>query len=550
VLVYANRLVAVGPNAREPILKAVGAWLKEQLGFGLHPAQLTTNGEFRGDRGNTAAWLRIIAACGAEPELCAWILKHPDERVPGRQWVVEVGLKAEPRQVELSCVVSTDEQSALVEAPVDASQPRVVAYAANNVRACRGVDFAPDLPGVDQKTVGTDLDTYRGLGADIVRPGRDYPIVLVSPGADGGYLVPAALLQQKLVGLAQVVTACPGFNSYEMAEILGRERSAWDGAVNIIFSPTRAGVIRNRLFRRDAITAWGGRNARVGRVLAQVTSNTNIPRLRLRIRPEGIALFAQRRRFEAQLKSLAMVVQARGTAAEREGLEQALADLREQVAEHAALSQEQGSEIDRLEAQLEAEREARSAGDDRCRQLEFQIESLKHHLSASSGAPRFAGGDMDGLVRLAARAAEPSPEECLWAVGHAYGDNCVVLESARHAAAEIPNFKNGRRLLGMLVRLVTDYRAALASGGDAAARQVFGKEEFSAKESESVMNNPGLRRLRTFDYNGSPIEMYRHLKIGKADNTGLTIRVHFHWDAELGKIVIGYCGKHLDIASR
>lgn len=549
MLIYANRLAAVGPNAREPTLKAVGAWLKEQLGFGIHPAQLVTNGEFRGDRGNAAAWLRIVAACGAEPELCAWILKHPDERVPGRQWVVEVGLKAERRRIELSCVVSTDEQSALVDAPVTASQPRVIAYAANNIRRCQGADFAPDLPGVDPKTVGTDPDTYRGLEADIARPGRDYPIVLVSPNADGEFPAPPAGLQQRLVGLAQVVTACPGFNIHEMVEALGRERSAWDGAVNIIFTPTRAGVIRNRLFRYDAITAWGGQNARLGQLLAHVTSNTNVPRLRLRIRPEGVARLAQRRRFEAQLRSLAEAARAGGAAAER-AAQTAVAEMTRQVAEHAAWGQEQSSEIDRLEAQLGAEREARTTAEDRCRQLEFQVESLKHHLSGPNGTPRAAGGEVDGLVRLAARTAEPSPEECLRVVENAYGENCAVLESARRAAAAVQNFEHGRRLLDMLRRLVTDYRAALSSGGDAAARQVFAKQELSAKESESIMNNPELRRLRTFDYNGSPVEMYRHLKIGKADNTGLTIRVHFHWDAELGKIVIGYCGRHLDIASR
>jgi hypothetical protein len=39
--------------------------------------------------------------------------------------------------------------------------------------------------------------------------------------------------------------------------------------------------------------------------------------------------------------------------------------------------------------------------------------------------------------------------------------------------------------------------------------------------------------------------MLRHLKIGVGDDLTKTIRVHFHWDADREKIVIGHCGEHL-----
>jgi len=45
------------------------------------------------------------------------------------------------------------------------------------------------------------------------------------------------------------------------------------------------------------------------------------------------------------------------------------------------------------------------------------------------------------------------------------------------------------------------------------------------------------------------VEMFRHLKIGIADDPTQTIRVHFHWDATRRKIVIGHCGEHLPVAS-
>ena len=78
---------------------------------------------------------------------------------------------------------------------------------------------------------------------------------------------------------------------------------------------------------------------------------------------------------------------------------------------------------------------------------------------------------------------------------------------------------------------------------------VFGNNEYAAKESETVMANKTMRRQRTFEYDGEPIEMFRHLKIGTEENVAKTIRVHFHWDARRQKIVIAYCGEHFPVSS-
>jgi hypothetical protein len=59
MLVYANYLSLKGPNAEEAVFKGIGAWLKEQLGFGLHPDQLRKEGDFNGYRGDMRSWLRI-----------------------------------------------------------------------------------------------------------------------------------------------------------------------------------------------------------------------------------------------------------------------------------------------------------------------------------------------------------------------------------------------------------------------------------------------------------------------------------------------------------
>lgn len=73
--------------------------------------------------------------------------------------------------------------------------------------------------------------------------------------------------------------------------------------------------------------------------------------------------------------------------------------------------------------------------------------------------------------------------------------------------------------------------------------------EYAAKESETVMGNKAMRRQRTFEYESELVEMFRHLKIGVDDDVTRTIRVHFHWDADRKKVVIGYCGEHLSVSS-
>jgi len=63
------------------------------------------------------------------------------------------------------------------------------------------------------------------------------------------------------------------------------------------------------------------------------------------------------------------------------------------------------------------------------------------------------------------------------------------------------------------------------------------------------MANKTMRRQRTFEYEGEQVEMFRHLKIGVADDCTKTIRVHFHWDSSRQQIIIGYCGAHLSVTS-
>jgi len=542
MLVYANHLNFEGTGAEEAIFKGIGGWLKEQLGFGLHPDQLRRDGEFDGHRGEMRSWLRVLATNEEEPELYAWVLKNPDETVRGRQWITELGLKRYGCTLELSCIVKTEEHSTLVAAPVMASRPRVIGYVVHNIQQAHDAEFAASATGVAVKTVGEDRDSYHRLFAEIERRSRDYPLVLVSPTRDSEYLFNLLDLQQKLVGLGQVVQVFRDFNSYEMAEVIGQPRSAWSGAANLIYAPMQTGFVRNRLFLSNEIEGWGEtQHERISHMLAWVTNTTNVFHLRKRVRPEGVMQLALRRRLQA--------VRERGDRMDA-------SQLREELDKASRLAAEQAEWINALEESntgLESElsdSNTRLADErDNLKKQNFVIQALKDQLE-NAGSGRTSNFDADGLLNLACSPNPPTPLECIEIIESMYGDRCIVLDSAKESAKDMNLFGCGRRLLDMLRRLVTEYRIKLLEGGDNEARKVFGKNEYAAKESETVMGNKTMRRQRTFEYEGKQVEMFRHLKIGVDENIAKTIRVHFHWDAEREKIVIAYCGKHFQISSQ
>jgi len=540
MLVYANHIEATGRGAKECVLKAIGGWLKEQLGYGLHPAKLVVGGEYKGNRNGVSSWVKIVSATDQHQELYSWVLKNADDAVRGRQWITEIGLKLTSDACEISCIVNTEEASTLVSEPVQASRPRFIRYVVSNLQKNSSVRFGSQVPGLAIKHVGKNEESYRGLLYEIEEADRDYPIVLVSPTKEEKYLVKADHLQQDLVGLAQVVEVDSGFDSYVMEKILGKRWSAWDGAVNILHMPNQDGYVRSKVFLSDEIELWGDtQHDRISQILAWVTHNTNIPRLRKRIRPEGVMSLALRQTLK-EARERSEKLDESGLRDEVERLAQAAQEQNEWVALLEETNNNLENEMQQLRLDLDERNEELSIERNTVRALKEQLRNAGARMS-----------DIDGayLLNMICRADEPEPLECLNMIEMVYGDNCKILESAKKSAKEASRFSQTRQLLDLLVRLVTKYRTVLMEKGDSEARKVFGKSEFAAKESETVMNSPALRRTRKFEYQGEYVDMFRHLKIGVADDLQKTIRVHFYWDPNVSKVVIGYCGKHLPVSS-
>ncbi len=525
MLVYANTLKFEGKNSEKELFCALAGWFLRKTGKKLRISELKKSGKFNFEDSR----LSIETATETPPYLYSLIFKHGDNIVRGRQWIVEIGIQANDSDTLLTCVVRTDEISSLIRNEVEATRPNLIKYAVKNSSLAAGT------PGHNIKKIDGDEHHYKALLAEIEYSERNHPLLLISPKRDGEYLMEVDHLQENLLGLAQLIKIEPSFNSYEMSEILSRRLSCWDGAINIIHAPFPDGRIVNHLYRSDEIESWGADSeSRIKKVMALVTHNTNIPKLHDHIRPEGVRIKALRENFYKKGKAK--------SATERK-LQNDFDTLIGMAAEQEQQYKEDfsGLEFEKLCLEENNKQLAKELSKEK-----WAKETLKHQLSQSGGCPELI--EIAELLAFSCRVDEPTPEECISLVGNLFPEKCIILDSAVESSKDVVAFKRGRRLLDMLRRLVLDYRDAMIKGGDNEARVKFTNKEYSSNESETVTSNPALRRMRTFNYKGEAVSMFRHLRVGVADNTEMTIRVHFYWDGIDNKIVIGYCGKHLPIS--
>lgn len=141
-----------------------------------------------------------------------------------------------------------------------------------------------------------------------------------------------------------------------------------------------------------------------------------------------------------------------------------------------------------------------------------------------------------------------TPYETLTVIKSLYPNRVVILDTAFKSAKDSENFAHRQELFKLLWRLVTEYWQALCNGkGDDAAGVVFGNS-FAMQETSATKHSGDARKARTFCFEGKNYYMIRHLKIGVKESTAETIRVHFDWDNEKRKLIIGHCGPHLALA--
>lgn len=141
---------------------------------------------------------------------------------------------------------------------------------------------------------------------------------------------------------------------------------------------------------------------------------------------------------------------------------------------------------------------------------------------------------------------ESTPEDLLRTVAALYGEaRIVVLPSAYESARASKDFQNTRDLARYLDILAGAYVDAMRGGEAERGRKLFPPGVFAPQEHPAITEDPKYSNHRMFEYEGKPVEMFTHLKLGVSKDVRHTMRIHFHWDHIKGRVVLGHAGPHL-----
>jgi len=195
-------------------------------------------------------------------------------------------------------------------------------------------------------------------------------------------------------------------------------------------------------------------------------------------------------------------------------------------------------------AKLEAEHYAQQID-----QLESELQAATWKntaLSSSLGAQNVENNIRSALIKL-----PQSLEEVVTVASQIHSDRLIFAKEAYESAEESSECELVADAWCILYHIATtlyDLKFATVNPGDIG--KLFQEKsgyEYARTEGKQTKNDKNLRRQRTITHNGKDYEIWPHIKKGNDGNK--MIRIHFDFDNELRKIVVGYVGLHMDNAS-
>lgn len=523
MLVYSGIIWLSNETETDSALGVIANWLSRKTHSDISIEFLKTSNQKRTSDGMQIFVSRTHTTA---PFMECVKLTHGDKDVRGRQWTTEIGLRREDINSEIECsiLLKADDISTRVEGKI---QPTVPYLLHDFIKNC-----SPSAKTVGLSTFSLDdLSETEAFAYSINLPDRRHPFVLVSPTSTNEYLVNIETLKFFLEGTAEVIIIPIGANTFKMGEIMGSQNIAWGGAVNIIFPEVSLHGTRFCPTKRLTPDVLNGiepiNDNREREILSIVTHRTNLPNSWRHISLERVIEQIQkdeRKRLREQ------ATETGKTAEYAEFLENYVSEIEQKL----SAAETQANEYETLSLEL----------DDDNRQLRYEIDGLKLSLSHIPTESVEIPGYIENLLDSVSKYM--TPQESLTIISTLFADRVVILDSAWKSAHDSVNFREKKQAFKLLWKLSTDYWLALANGkGDVEARKVFGKNEYASNEGDTAGSNKRSQEARTFEYKGQYIEMMKHLKYGIKDSAAETIRIHFEWDSDDKKIVIGYCGPHL-----
>jgi hypothetical protein len=484
-----------------------------------------------------------------EPERLYFRFAHRDERDTAVFWHSAARAKRVGNSLLIEHGVAREAPRGHFLAPIS-SPSRVIL----DLFRRPGIEVAPQDLLLEPVWLDDPAAVRRFVQHVLVRRDRELPFVIVACDRNGlAPLVDPEQLGRRLRGLCAVATLTTQDATYEfsnsMADVgFGQQYRCYNGAIHV-YGPTASMREDHRLWMGDSLRDIPAAE-RVERIAGLIAG-----RIAVRETPRGFFTQIEEHDREQRRAAALRLSEKRSTPPppadsvpneyvarvekERDELQKELRRSVESEREFEVewtkadeARQQAQRDRDQAEAELEQERAVSQA-------LREEMAEQKVRAPAAT-----MSGDLRSAIE-AALGERPTPQDCMLLVRGLYGNRVVVLESAITSAANSSEFKYGAKLVKLLRLLATSYYDALTSGqGDTVAKNIFGKEAFAATESEGTRANKRATDERTFAYGKRKLTMWSHLKIGAAETTAETIRVHFEWVPDDKKIVIGWCGEH------
>lgn len=207
-------------------------------------------------------------------------------------------------------------------------------------------------------------------------------------------------------------------------------------------------------------------------------------------------------------------------------LEQDIRQARAQAEEQRSLADAMAADVDMLEQDLGNQR--------------AKTNQLQHALRLAEAK----GGTQAGQFKL----PETLAELCVLH-GNLYGDRIVYLPQAMKEARAYDGFKHLEKAWDMLNSMafaLHEMRFVLKGGMDGEWNKRFQERtgyELAISEGKQTKADPALMRLRKVVHEGKTYDIEPHIKWG--NQSPKMLRVHYAFDEELQKVIIGYVGPHM-----
>lgn len=503
------------------------------------------------------AW-DTIGEPGAWRGELTWRHAHP--ALAGTACTTHAVVDEQQHQVTLTLAVAAEGGVRGVRGIVGAGQSRPPLLDALRKAVVLSADGSEGAPTVLSE--GEVTDWVRDV---LLSDGRTWPVAVLAPMEQGGYLVPPEDVANELFGLAPLYVLERHACTFRLTDAVGDRRlSAYWGALRVYRADFSCADRSDDhwLLMRDRVEDPLERAAMRGRV-ALATLERHLPIEGIRARREAMAA-----REAASVAAPAPAGANAGAehpdippAGETAGptpapvafdalsalpgtMDALLAQLRELSTTIAHLGATNAQLADEI-ARLRTTTAIRAGGE---AALDRRLAAIERHLGAHELEEALGGADAESPGDSTPELDDDTPTlvDVVQHAGTEYGDALLVLDSAERAAADSP-YLDPERVGTILQAMAYISRRRQEGGLEAGLRGAF-KELGIDYRSRVAKSTSGqlLQQYRFIGPDGSSYDCHEHIAVGGTYDPRRCLRIYFTSRAAgEPRFVIGHVGRHL-----